>query len=216
MELDRVPLWRGNHVSVKQIAEDFARYIYLPRLRDSSVLLNAICDGVSGDTWEQDGFAFADSYDEPAGRYKGLRGGKAFTLYDPSSPSLLVKSSIARAQIDAESKRAPVTGPLAPPPDGETTKVDQPDSPYNTPTPPARPQPTRFHGTVTLDSLRIGRDASRIAEEIIGHLTSLPGAMAKITLEIDIVAPNGIPEDRVRAVNENSNTLKFKSHGFEE
>ena len=32
MELDRLPLWRGNHVSVKQIAEDFARYIYLPRL----------------------------------------------------------------------------------------------------------------------------------------------------------------------------------------
>ena len=35
MELDRVPLWRGNHVAVKQLAEDFARYLYLPRLKDS-------------------------------------------------------------------------------------------------------------------------------------------------------------------------------------
>ena len=31
MELDRVPLWRGDDVSVKQLAEDFARYLYLPR-----------------------------------------------------------------------------------------------------------------------------------------------------------------------------------------
>lgn len=26
MELDRVPLWRSNHVAVKQLVEDFARY----------------------------------------------------------------------------------------------------------------------------------------------------------------------------------------------
>ena len=34
MELDRVPLWRGDHVSIKQIVEDFARYLYLPRVSD--------------------------------------------------------------------------------------------------------------------------------------------------------------------------------------
>ena len=33
MELDRVPLWRGDHVSIKQIVEDFARYLYLPRVK---------------------------------------------------------------------------------------------------------------------------------------------------------------------------------------
>ena len=38
-ELDRVPLWRGNHVGVKQLAEDMAKYLYLPRLRDDDVLL---------------------------------------------------------------------------------------------------------------------------------------------------------------------------------
>ena len=32
--LDDVPLWRGDHVAVKQLVEDFARYLYLPRLRD--------------------------------------------------------------------------------------------------------------------------------------------------------------------------------------
>jgi hypothetical protein len=46
LELDKVPLWRGNHVGVKQLAEVFARYLYLPRLRDDDVLLAAIRDGV--------------------------------------------------------------------------------------------------------------------------------------------------------------------------
>ena len=46
MELDRVPLWRGDHVAVKQLAEDFARYLYLPRLKDSAVLVGAVRDGV--------------------------------------------------------------------------------------------------------------------------------------------------------------------------
>jgi predicted AAA+ superfamily ATPase len=33
MEMDRVPLWRGNAVSVRQLVEDFGRYLYLPRLQ---------------------------------------------------------------------------------------------------------------------------------------------------------------------------------------
>ena len=32
MELDRVPLWRGDQVPIKQIVEDFARYLYLPHV----------------------------------------------------------------------------------------------------------------------------------------------------------------------------------------
>ena len=56
MELDRVPLWRGNHVAVKQLAEDFARYVYLPRLKDSAVLVGAVRDGVGLLTWEEETF----------------------------------------------------------------------------------------------------------------------------------------------------------------
>ncbi|MEW6213264.1 MAG: Swt1 family HEPN domain-containing protein, partial [Acidobacteriota bacterium] len=62
LELDRVPLWRGDHVSVKQLAEDFAKYLYLPRLRDTNVLLNAIQEGASLLTWEQETFATAEGY----------------------------------------------------------------------------------------------------------------------------------------------------------
>ncbi len=107
MELDRVPLWRGDHVAVKQLVEDFARYLYLPRLKDSTVLLHAISDGVSLLTWAQDSFGYADSFDETAGRYKGLRGGQMVALTDAHAPGLVVKPDVASRQMDAEQAAPP-------------------------------------------------------------------------------------------------------------
>ncbi len=217
MELDRIPLWRGNHVPVKQLAEDFARYIYLPRLKESSVLLGAIRDGVSMLTWEQDSFAFADGYDEAAGRYKGLRGNQNLSLFDANTPGVLVKSDIARAQLDLESHKPPVTGPLPMPPGGDTkTPSSNKSGSVGTPSPtPQSTQPKRYHGTVTLDSTRVGRDASRIAEEVIAHLTGLVGSTVTVTIEIDAEIPSGTPDHVVRTVTENSRSLKFTSQGFE-
>jgi len=100
--LTGIPLWRGDQVRVKTLAEDFARYIYLPRLKDSSVLLSAVQDGVSLLTWQKEGFAFADSYDEIGKRFRGLRCGQIISLLDTSSPGLLVKGDVARVQLDAE------------------------------------------------------------------------------------------------------------------
>jgi BioD-like phosphotransacetylase family protein len=75
--------------------------------------------------------------------------------------------------------------------------------------------PKRFHGTVILDTTRVGRDASKIAEEIIAHLASLTGASVTVTLEIEADIPSGAPDQVVRTVTENSRTLKFTSQGFE-
>src|SRR5207249_2653421 len=76
MELDRIPLWRVDDVPVKQLVEDFARYLYLPRVKGAAVLLDAIREGLRLLTWSQDSFAYADSFDEDAGRYRGLRCGE--------------------------------------------------------------------------------------------------------------------------------------------
>lgn len=81
------------------------------------------------------------------------------------------------------------------------------------PTPSAGPK--RFHGSVTLDTARVGRDASRIADEVISHLSGLVGADVTVTLEIEAEIPSGAPDHVVRTVTENSRTLKFTSHGFE-
>jgi hypothetical protein len=209
MELDRVPLWRGDHVSVRQLVEDFARYLYLPRLKDSSVLLNAISDGMAITTWVQDTFAFADAYDDSASRYKGLRGGKLVSLVDSHSPALLVKPSVAQRQMDAESAGPAVTGTHVALNLASTTGAGG-GARQSVPT-----TLRRFHGTVQLDAARVGRDASRIADEVIAHLAGQVGVEVTVTLDIEAKLPNGATDQIVRTVTENSRTLKFTSHGFE-
>lgn len=213
MELDRVPLWRENHVQIKQLAEDFARYLYLPRLKNSTVLLNSISDGVNLLTWTQDSFGFADSFDDAAGRYQGLRGGTMVTLADVHSSELLVNPDVATAQLDSERTAVPQN---APPGTGDTPPSTPPgDDTYPDDPEPAAAQPKRFHGTAILDTTRVGRDASRIADEVISHLSGLMGASVSVTIEIDADIPEGAPDHVVRTVTENSQTLKFTSHGFE-
>ena len=75
MELDGVPLWQGDHVSTQQLWSYFAQYLYLPRLRDRSVLMRAIENGVADIGWEQETFAYAQAFDEATGRYRGLIAG---------------------------------------------------------------------------------------------------------------------------------------------
>ena len=67
---------------------------------------------------------------------------------------------------------------------------------------------------MTIDPNRAGRDVGRIAEEVLQHLTTLPRAGVRLTLEIEADAPDGIPDDVQRVVAENCQTLKFTSHGF--
>ena len=217
MEMDQVPLWRGDHVTVRQVVEDFALYPYLPRLKDSSVVLAAIADGVGLLNWQQDSFAFAESYDEEAQRYRGLRAGQVIALPDTDSSGMLVKPEVARRQLDAEAPK-PADQPDVTKPAEQDPGAIQPQSGSedNRPGTPAAPRPRRFHGTVSLDAMRVGLDASQIADEVIAHLVGLVGAKVKVTLEVEAEIPDGAPDQVVRTVTENSRTLKFTSHGFEQ
>jgi len=203
--LDGVPLWRGDHVAVRQLVEDFARYLYLPRVAGPEVLVQAMRDGVALLTWQSDTFAYAESHDEGAARYRGLRGGQGVSI-SPDSSGVLVKPDIALRQMDAEVPPVPPPGPGPGPEPGP--------GPGPKPPPPER-QLRRFHGTVSLDPARVGRDASRIADEVIAHLTGQVGAEVTVTLEVEANLPGGASDQIVRTVTENSRTLKFTSHGFE-
>jgi hypothetical protein len=215
MELDRVPLWRGDHVAIKQLVEDFARYLYLPRIKEPAVLLDAIRDGLGLLTWGQDSFAYANGFDEAAGRYRGLRCGQQVPISETDS-GLLVRPEIARKQQQAETPPATAetatgAGTTTTTGNGDSTTAQTGADPKVQPA----PAPKRFHGTVTLDPTRVGRDASRIADEVVAHLAGLMGSTVRVTLEIEAEIPAGAPENVVRTVTENSRTLKFTSQGFE-
>jgi hypothetical protein len=69
---------------------------------------------------------------------------------------------------------------------------------------------------VDIDGIRINRDTSAIANEVIQHLIALNGATVKITLEVEAEIPEGIPDDVARTVMENCRTLKFLHQSFEQ
>ena len=212
--LDAVPLWRGDHVAVRQLVEDFAQYLYLPRLAGPEVLLKAVREGVASLTWPTDGFAYAESFDEAAGRYRGLRAGQRVEI-GADAPGLVVKPDVARRQMDAERPAPSAAGAPAGLPAGGGTG-GQPGKPVQPPpAPPAPPRLRRFHGSVPLDPLRVGAAAGRIGEEVIAHLVGQPGAEVTVTLEIEARLPEGAPDQLVRVVTENCRTLKFTTQGFE-
>jgi hypothetical protein len=178
-------------------------------------LLSAIKGGLALLTWPSESFAYADSFDEAAARYRGLRAGQNVAV-TADSAGLLVKPDIACKQLDAGAPKPVVPVPGRPPEGGPgTTTVDGPTAKdkgvHADPVPAVR----RFFGTVTLDPTRVGRDAGRIAEEVISHLVGQVGADVTVRLEIAANLPKGASDQVVRTVTENSRTLKFDTHGFE-
>jgi hypothetical protein len=271
MELDKIPLWRGNHVAIKQLEEDFASYLYLPRLTEPTVLEGAIKDGLRLLTWAQESFAYADSYDELKRLYRGLRGGQSISIQEGDT-GLLVKPDVASIQLKGDKTArieiSPTETKLNPgasftfmvkawdisdqpvklskvrwsaeggtidsqgvyctgPDEGQFSVLAEAEGLNAQATvvitkEKVNPiieliitQPKRFHGSVSLNPLRISSDAGRISEEVIAHLAGLVGSNVTVTLEIEAEVPSGVPENVVRTVTENSRTLKFKSQGFE-
>ena len=115
--------------------------------------------------------------------------------------------------------RAPSVSPAAP-------TIGSPNNPGQSFTPrqnvrnPGPPPPARrlqrFHGTVRLDPMKLGSSAGRIGDEVIQHLEGLLGADLEITLDVQAVVKDGIPDNVARTVSENARTLKFEIADFEE
>jgi len=212
MELDKY-LWKEqDHLKVGQLLEWFPRYIYLPRVVNKSVIIDAVINGART-TSPDDTFGVAVGYDEAKKRYLGLKLGSG-SVGSVDSTTLLVKPEVASKQIKAEEEEKkkgafPETGQQTPTGDtqqkGKTSigKVKAPEK-----------KTTTFFASKILDESRLGRDAGKIAEEVLQHLSTLPGATVKVTLEIHVEVSAGISDDVVRTITENCNTLKFETHEF--
>jgi hypothetical protein len=221
MELNRIPLWRGKDVELRQLAEDFAQYLYLPRLQRPGLLVDAVVEGVSNMMWRTETFAYAERKDEKSGRYEGLCCGQQARV-SLESGGLIVHPDVAGPQRDANLRTAGVVVPpgttVTPPPagGGGTTVAVPTGTGNSTPVVPIAPKlPTRFYGVVEVAAQRLGRDAGRIAEEVVAHLEGLNGAQVSVTLSIEATVGQGIDPSIVRTVTENCRTLKFRSQGFE-
>ena len=222
-ELDRIPLWAGeggDSVAVRRLVEFFARYPYLPRVASPRVIAKSISDGLALITWEQEAFAYADER-RADGTFAGLRCGEAKGV-TADDPGLLVRSDVA-AQQRPRPKPAPPAG-------GSTGEGGDPDAPVPPPgtdagggvgggggtSKPVQQLPRRFYAVAELDPERATRDVGQFADEVLRHLIALKGARATVRLEVEVVAPEGVPADVQMTVGENCRTLKVKGFGFEQ
>ncbi len=216
MELDRVPLWRGDHVHVRQLADDFAQYLYLPRLKNTDVLLQAISSGAGSLNWRQDTFGYAEAWDDQAGQYRGLAAGTLVTpLLDANS--IVITPEVAERQLEQEERQRQAVIDVTDRPGGG----NGPGARITTAMPgtdrhPVERKLRRYYGTVQMNSLRLERDASEVFREVVQHLEGQLGSRVRITLEIEADIPDGAPGDVVRTVTENARTLRFTQSAFEE
>jgi hypothetical protein len=184
-------------------------------------LIEVIREGLGFLMWPQESFAYAEAFDEANGRYRGLRAGQNVSVSEDNLFGLLVKPEPALKQIEADRATTPEsTGGLRKAPvdtqlHDTTSPASQPGK-AGEPVSSETPKPKRFHGSVQLDPARVGRDAGRVADEVVTHLVGLVGSSVRVTLEIEAEMPGGTPDNVVRTVTENSRTLKFASNsGFE-
>lgn len=209
-EIDKLGLWdKEPHVEVERLVNLFTQYLYMPKVASHSVVKAAIQHLSSVLLVDQDGFAYADGIDG-AGRYQGLVLGSDPTAV--SNSGLIVKPTVAQAQIDATT---------APPPDGPgptgTVPVTGPVAPVVQPAPGPGPQQvahTRFHATKKLDPLRAVRDMGQLSDEILIHFTAA-GVDVNITVDIDSDALAQLPDDKRSVVEENLRALAFDDWGME-
>jgi len=213
IEVDRFSMWgEQRHIGLKQLWEYFARYCYLPRLLDDSVLQQAVRDGI---VRSDAPFAYAVSV-TPEGRYSNLafRIGSSIHFDDAS---VLVHPEAAQLQQDEDRARAETARATNVLPTDQQAEID--DSTRTPPKPaevdPQPPAVTRYYGSVSIDPQRGNREMGRIVDEVIQRLTSLTGCDVEIHLEISARRPEGFDEATVRTISENSRTLKFTSHSFE-
>ena len=211
--LDEVPLWRGDHVPVRTLVQDFAQQLYLPRLTGPSVLAEALRSGVGSLTWQLDTFAYAESFDEHSGRYPRPAHRADWSTSERATRALIVNPDVAQLQLEAEAPPPkPVVGPDVPPGPGTRTR-----SPIRHHCPRrCRRRIVATTGPMRVDPTRVGRDASQIAEEVVAHLVGLAGAEVTVTIDIEANLPDGASDQVVRIVTENGRTLKFEpGSGFE-
>ncbi len=206
------------HYLVRALWTALASYPYLPRLLDQRVLEEAIREGVRS----RDYFGYATGI-AADGTYTGLAFGEPVSAVYVDDQAVLVKPEVARAQLEAgeapivvpEAGHAAVAEPTSDAGTATRTTWDTASTPAASGG-PARAGMHRFHGSLELDPLRAGMQASTVASEIIAHLTALLDSKVKVRLDIEASSEAGFPDKTVRDVTENARTLKFRDSGFEE
>ncbi len=213
LELDRKSLWRDlDHISLRDLAEDIARYPYVTRLKDAAVLTNTVRDGIGKITWDVETFAYADAYDEASQTYLGLAAGVNATMAQVDmGRGLLVKPEIASAQF-ARARLAIDADPGEPALTQSDSVAD--GAPIETPT-PTTVRPHRFFQRITVtDPTLLPRVVNKLANDIVALLAA-KGARMDIAIDISAELVTGIDQPLEERLRANSSAHEFPPPEFD-
>jgi predicted AAA+ superfamily ATPase len=226
--------WNNGRLTVGELWEFHVRYPYLARLRDKSVLIDAMVGAMSDPAWEEVGFAVADGYDADAGNFVGLRlpleDQALMTILDTT---LLVSAPLARGQrkLEREAEAAAAAARAA---EDEAaskeTKDTVPDASSGTEnlttgtvgrgsasTKPPVVRNARFEGAVdVVPKGDLAAQLKQIAEELLVHLQGADPDTFEIRLTVDADKREGFSDAVVRTVRENAANLNFSKRSFTE
>jgi predicted AAA+ superfamily ATPase len=202
---------RKGSISVGELWALYARYSYMPRLRDRSVLVTGIREVLGVRAWENDGFALATSVN---GEFKGLAvPGTGDVFGEITDGALLVVPELALRQRSRQEAEAGTTEASAAEATGTTVTLDA-ASGAGTTAPFGNNEVSRFFGLLRISGERYGKAFKDVQLEILPHLDD-PDTELEITVEIKARRDGGFSDEKQRIVKENAQVLKFKQAEFE-
>lgn len=210
--------WKADKPAVGAMAfwEDTLRYLYLPRLKTSRVLGQAIVTGAASRDF------FGTAYGQHEGKYDGFKLGDPNIQLDDTL--LLIEPEAAK---EYEAAQVPVTAPVGAGYSSGTTGQSSgaiheasgtSTSPTGTSASPVgngSPKARTFIGTAEVNAATAKMRLVQIAEEIVNVLASDAQATVKVSVEITAEFPEGVSDQIKRAVSENATSLGFKNKTWE-
>ncbi len=195
--------------------EDTLRYLYLPRLKNRSVLEQAIVSGAATRDF------FGTAYGEHDGVYTGFQLGNAYVQLDDTL--LLIEPAAAAAYEERQKTQKTQDkdddgGPGGDGPVGDGPGGDKGDKDGNDKKGKKGDDPQKsytFIGTVDVNAATAKMRLTQIAEDVISLLASDPHAAVRVTVEINAEFPAGASDLIQRTVSENAARLGFKNRVWE-
>ncbi|TCS97624.1 hypothetical protein EDC36_10830 [Tepidimonas ignava] len=215
--------WKDDarEVSALSVWQQSCQQLYLPRLKDDTVLQMTMAAGAES----RDFFGFAQGKED--GRYVGFSYGRRhLPILDASL--LLIEPSAAAAHLEAlhaaeeasRAKGAEASGGAATSSvlaGGGTPRAgDSAKGGYATgSTTAGQVVKKQFYGSIELDPFQAKKQFADLVDEVVQQFTTRPGVKVKVTVEIQAESASGFDGSLQRVVKENCNVLKFKNAEFE-
>jgi len=198
-------------VVTKKVVNDFASYLYMPRLVNEDVFRDAVQQGVMS----EDFFGYARG--KEGSRYLGLLIGAVGSITVDEASVLVDKDkAIEQKKGDIQvnsTQTAPIPSIPTPHKNGEVHLVSNGGS-QNQLTVSGNGIKKRFYAAKELNPQRARLDFNEVLEDVLMQLTSRHSAFVNISIEIQAMDSSGFDEATQKTLQASCSKLSFKSSDF--